>query len=141
MKKYIAYIVILAGAVAFVACDKEKDRVLYNGPDLVEFYPVSKTVTTAATPKADSIKFQLVGPQRSTPINVTFEIDPSSDAVATTDYTITTPTVTIPANSSVGWIKFSFNKVSTTKTLKVVLTGGDEIEASENFKTFTYTLK
>jgi hypothetical protein len=55
----------------------------------------------------DSIRVNLVGPQRSTPINVTFAIDPASTAVAGTHYAmITTGSVTIPANSSFGFIYF-----------------------------------
>jgi hypothetical protein len=55
----------------------------------------------------DSIRVNLVGPQLSTPITVNFAVDPSSTAVAGTHYAlITTSSVTIPANSSFGFIYF-----------------------------------
>lgn len=55
----------------------------------------------------DSIQVNLVGPQKTTPINVTFSIDPASTAVAGTHYAmITTNSVVIPANSSYGFIYF-----------------------------------
>jgi len=55
----------------------------------------------------DSIRVNLVGPQRATPVNVTFAIDPASTAVAGTHYSmITAGSVTIPANSSFGFIYF-----------------------------------
>jgi hypothetical protein len=55
----------------------------------------------------DSIRVNLVGPQKNTPIKVPFSIDPASTAVAGTHYAmITTNSLTIPANSSFGFIYF-----------------------------------
>lgn len=55
----------------------------------------------------DSIRVNLVGPQKNTSINVPFSIDPASTAVAGTHYAmITANSVTIPANSSFGFIYF-----------------------------------
>lgn len=78
----------------------------------------------------DSIRVNLVGPQRSTPINVTFAIDPASTAVAGTHYAlITTSSVTIPANSSFGYIYFEVIddniKPGEIWKLKFSLTGND----------------
>ena len=78
----------------------------------------------------DSIRVNLVGPQRSTPINVTFAIDPASTAVAGTHYAlITTGSVTIPANKSFGYIYFEVIddniKPGEIWKLKFSLTGND----------------
>lgn len=127
--------------VSFTGCVKDLTNTVYNGPDLVEFYPTSKTVTTTTAPRADSILVQLVGRQRNSPINVTFTVNSTSTALPA-EYSITTPSpVVIPANSSNVWIKFTLNKVSTRKTLLIDLTGGDNVSPSANFKTFTYTLQ
>jgi hypothetical protein len=133
-------IIFIAMAFIVAACEKEKAPTTYTGPDLVEFNPISKTVTTTTAPKRDSILVQLVGPLRASATKVNFEIDPTSTAVAA-DYQLLTPTVEIPANSSSTWVKFLLNKVTTTKTLKVNLTGGDNVQASANYKSFTYSLK
>jgi len=135
-------IVFAAIAFCMVACDKEKDPTIYNGPDVVEFLtPITRSITTAATPKNDSILVQLVGPLRTSATKVNFEVDASSTAVANTDYTILTPTVEIPAGALSTWIKFRFSKVSAAKTLKINLTGADNAKPSENYKSFTYSLK
>jgi hypothetical protein len=142
MKQVITNILIISSLVVIgiTACTKEK-IVTYDGPDLVEFAVTAKTVTTTATPKEDSILVQLVGKQRSTATAVTFQTDASSTAAAPTDYELLTTAPSIPANTSSAWIKFKFNKVATQKTLKLVLTGGDNLKASENFKTYVFTLK
>lgn len=147
MKKYFNYILILSGVIAFfTGCVKDLTGTVYKGPDLVEIYgtslPLAKTITTTTTPKLDSFLVQLVGKQRSTATNVTFVVDAASTAVATTDYVINTPSpVALPANTSSVWIKFLFNKVSSQKTLIINLTGGDNVQPSQNYKTFTFTLK
>jgi hypothetical protein len=147
MKKYFNYILILSVVIAFfTGCVKDLTGTVYTGPDLVEIYgtslPLAKTITTTTTPKLDSFLVQLVGKQRSTATNVTFVVDASSTAVVTTDYVINTPSpVVLPANASSVWIKFMFNKVSSQKTLIINLTGGDNVQPSQNYKTFTFTLK
>jgi hypothetical protein len=147
MKKYFNYIFILSVVlVFFIGCVKDLTGTVYNGPDFVEIYgtslPLAKTVTTTTTPKLDSFLVQLVGKQRSTATNVTFEVAATSTAVATTDYVINTPSpITLPANSSSMWVRFTFNKVSSQKTLIINLTGGDNLQPSQNYKTFTFTLK
>jgi hypothetical protein len=146
MKKHFNYILILTSVALFSGCVKDLTGTVYTGPDMVEIYgttlPLGKTVTTTTTPKLDSFLVQLVGKQRSSPTNVTFEVDAASTAAATTDYVITTPSpVVLRANSNSVWVKFTLNKVSSQKTLIVNLTGGDNVKPSQNYKTFTFTLK
>lgn len=142
MKQVIKNILFISTVVTagITACTKEKIT-QYEGPDLVEFTGAAKTVTTTATPKEDSILVQLVGRQRTAAINITFQADAGSTAVMPADYELLTPSPAIPANASSAWIKFKFYKVATQKTLKLVLTGGDNLKVSENFKTYVFTLK
>lgn len=140
--------------VCFIMASCQKDQMnevgtVYTGPDQVEFAhltgSLSRSITTATTPRYDSVKIQLVAPQRSTPTSVTFTVDASSTAVAGTDYVILQPssgtTATIDANSSIAWVKVQFNKVIAAKTLKLNLTGGDMVTVSENYKSIVFSLK
>ncbi len=146
---YIVGIVVFA-MMFFAGCVKDTTNTTYAGPDLVEFAnpnyiaplnPTAKTVATTTTPKNDSMFIQLVGPQRSTDTNVTFEVDAASTAVTGTDYTISTPSpVQVVANTSGSKVRLVINKVTTQKKLIINLTGGDRVTPSANFKTFTFTL-
>jgi hypothetical protein len=139
--------------VLLTSCVKDTTNTTYSGPDLVEFAnpnyiaplaATTRTVTvpTTTAPKTDSMYIQLVGKLRSTPTNVNFVVDPSSTAIAVTDYTITTPSpVIIPANNSGVKVRVSFNKPSITKTLIINITDGDGVTPSENYKIFTYNIK
>ena len=146
MKKFnklSCLIIATVTVLIFTGCVKDLTKTVYNGVDLVEFAnPISKSVTTTAAVKPDSILVQLVGKQRSIGTSVTYSINASSTAVAGTDYTVVTPSpVMIDANKSSVWIKFNLNKVTAPKTLIVNLTGGYLVVPSENYKTFTYSLK
>ncbi len=95
----------------------------------------------------DSIRVNLVGPQRTTPINVTFSIDPASTAVAGTHYAmITTNLVTIPANSSFGFIYFEVIDDNILPeeiwTLKFSLTENDaNATVSSKYGVFTRSIR
>lgn len=95
----------------------------------------------------DSIRVNLVGPQRTTPINVTFSIDPASTAVAGTHYAmITTNLVTIPANSSSGFIYFEVIDDNILPeeiwTLKFSLTENDaNATVSSKYGVFTRSIR
>ena len=145
MKKYNKILcgLILGMGLIFTSCVKDLTNVVYSGPDLIEFAPTKDRVfITTTAPKRDSVAIQLIGKQRSTPITITYTIDPASTAVAGTDYTILTPSpVVIDPNTSLVFVKFIFNKVSSTKTLILNLGSGDNVTLSENFKIFTYSLR
>jgi len=95
----------------------------------------------------DSIRVNLVGPQKSTPINVTFTIDPASTAVAGTHYSLlTTGSVTIPANKSFGYIYFEVidDKILPGESwkLKFSLTAADGgATISAKYGVFTRTIR
>jgi hypothetical protein len=98
----------------------------------------------------DSILVQLVGPQRSTPTSVAYTLDPTNTASEATNFVIigTRGTVTIPANSNTGYLVVQFlpaipSTAPTTLTVRlaITLTGAEGILPSENYKTFTYTIR
>ncbi|HRJ29977.1 MAG TPA: hypothetical protein PLV21_18160 [Cyclobacteriaceae bacterium] len=99
--------------------------------------------------KKDSIRINLVGRQRSTPITVNFAINAASTAVAGVHYNMVTAgtSVTIPANSSFGYIRFDVlaDNINPGEVwnLRFDLTGVDavDVKISENFKTFTRQLR
>lgn len=95
----------------------------------------------------DSIRVNLVGPQKSTPINVSFTIDATSTAVAGVHYDlVTTNTVVIPANSSYGYIYFNVldDNIEAGELWKVKfnLTAADGgATLSPSFSTFTRSIR
>ncbi len=136
--------------VTLSGCVKDTTNTTYTGPDLVEFAnpnyiapvnPITRTVATTTTPKNDSMYIQLVGAQRSTGTNVTFEVDATSTAVLGTDYSISTASpLEIAASTSGVKVRVVINKVTVQKKIIFNLTGGDKVTPSANFKTFTFTL-
>lgn len=149
MKKttYSFLVVLFVGVVSMTACTKDMTKTIYNGPDVVEFAnPATGALTRTLTVPtggtlADSILVQLVAPQRTTATNVNFTIDAAS-TILSSEYTVTSPSpVSIAASSSSTWVKFRFNKPPASRTLIVTLTGGDNVGASVNWRTFTYTIR
>jgi hypothetical protein len=121
---------------------------VYTGAPVIEFAHLAGTLnviyaTSRPAVFTDSVKIQLVGPQRTTPTTVTFEVDPSSTGVNGVDYTKLTHTgntAVIPANESFVWLKYRFTKPAAgSKTLKLNLLSGDNVGLSQNFKTITFT--
>lgn len=94
----------------------------------------------------DSIRVNLVGPQRGSATNVTFTVDATSTAVAGTHYNlITSGTVTIPANASYGFIYFEVidDNIAPGEIwkLKFNLTGGDGVTISSKYGVFTRSIR
>lgn len=157
--KAIYKIFMFVGLLAFVsACfDDPGTDLLLDGAAVIEIneattatgLDVSKSYNrvTDGLKIKDSIRVNLVGPQRSTPVNVTFTIDPASTAVAGTHYSlITTNSVTIPANASFGYIYFEVIDDSIlpgeTWKLKFNLTGNDaNATISSKYGVFTRTIR
>ncbi|WP_048919228.1 hypothetical protein [Rufibacter radiotolerans] len=102
------------------------------------------TTTTTAARTVDSVLVQLVGPHRSTPTEVTFEVIAGSTAVQGTDFTLdaanTGNKVVIPANSSFGYILLKpivgGSAAGTTKRVGFKLLDAGEVKASPNYDTF-----
>jgi hypothetical protein len=114
-------------------------------------YTIPATATTAERiirPRvADTVHVQLVGPQRSIATNVRFEIISGSTAVEGTHFTLepaNAKTVTIPANSSVGYLIVkpiaSGYTGTERKTVGFRLLGSDDASANPNYDTFYVTM-
>ncbi len=157
--KAIYKIFMFIGLLAFVAAcyDDPGTDILLDNVAVLEIneattatgLDVSKSynrVTNGQTIK-DSIRVNLVGPQRSTPLVVNFAIDATSTAVAGTHYNlITTNSVTIPANSSFGFIYFEVIDDNILPgeiwKLKFNLTGNDgNATISAKYGVFTRTIR
>lgn len=157
-------IYIILVAISVLSC-KKRD-LTYTGPTVVEFSnPVSGVNTKLAGQSIggisvvgdnpnipirgdrDSIIVQLVGAQRSQPVDINYTIVPGT-AVEGTDYEIigTRGTVTIPANSSAAAIRlrlFNTSTVSTNvKTVSFRISGTtvSEVGVSENYRTYALSI-
>jgi hypothetical protein len=173
MKKVLIYLFLAFLAVSFYGCFP-KDANTYSGPTMVEFKnhtfgvastvlnargivtaPASQTQTDSTryilinTRVVDTIYVQLVGAQQSSPIAVNFSVRATNTAIEGTHYNFTpngNRTVTIPANSSVGYLLInpianSIPVVGDTRVLAIDLVGGAGITASPNYNRFILTLK
>ena len=95
-------------------------------------------------PVPSNIRAQLIAAQRATPVNFTFEILPSSTAIANLHYTVSGNTGTIPANSSFGDLPIMIlpDNIEPGEVLRlnIRVTGGD-LGVTEAFGTVNYTIQ
>jgi hypothetical protein len=143
-------IILLFGVIAstvFASCEAELQT--YDGPTVVEFAPATASIKkgTTAAPGTYTAKVNLVGPQQGSDIVIDYEVDATATtAAAANSYAIegTAGKITIPANTSFGYVKLNVvpaNFPTTgSKTVKLVLKGNAAVPASENYKTFTLTI-
>lgn len=149
MKNILNYIfVVVLVSLGLTACKKEYQT--YKGPTVVEFSPAikSRSQGTVAAPGYDSVKVQLVGPQRAADLELAYTIDPTSTAVAGTHYNIpNSGKLVLPAHSSFGYIRVNLvpgsipnNQAANQKKLIFNLVGSQDVPASVNYKTYTLTI-
>lgn len=146
-------------AIVMVSCFEDPGTdFLFEG----SFLEINEATTTAGadvgkayerlnngSTKRDSIRINLAGSHRSTPITVNFTIDATSTAVAGVHYNLITTggSVTIPANESYAYVYFEVlpDNIEPGEVwkLKFNLTGSSQsdIELSENFKSFTRSIR
>ena len=143
--KYIKFLFLFTVVATFASCFPDNDKSL-DGPTVLEFKPIVKTVkVTAVAGSADGL-IQLVGPQQSTAITIPYTIDPTSTAIAGTHYTISSNgSIVISANSSLTTLPIAIIPGSVTATAGVRLiinlgegTGG--IKPNPNFSKYTLTI-
>jgi len=113
-----------------------------GGADVSKSYP---RVPGGPVTLKDSIRVNLVGPQRSSDTNVSFVVDPTSTAVVGTHYNmISTGSIVIPANKSFGFIYFNVRPQNINAgeiwKLKINLTAAD-VAISSLFNTFTRSIR
>ncbi|WP_266367582.1 hypothetical protein [Tellurirhabdus rosea] len=165
MVKQLKYILGLGVmALSLTSCFENPSN-LYEGPALVEFknpragfatQPTNNTANAIRTRTIrqaigrDSIAVQLVGPQRGVATEIPYTVAETSTAREGVNFNFvgTKGTVTIPANSSVGYLILQVlpaipatAPATQTVSLALTLTGTEEIKPSENYKTFTFTIR
>lgn len=133
MKKLLT---IFSIALLAFSCEEFSDGI-YSGPDQVAFAQTTASglyLEEVATGDndLDSLEVQLIGAQRSTETTVSFELDATANQAVEGvhfDFVTTGGTVTIPANSSSGYIYFNVlsDNFSITDNINLVvnLTSGD----------------
>jgi hypothetical protein len=166
MKKILLYGLSLFCLSICVSSCMPKDDLVYTGPSVIEFknhlqgriatsLPVGVISNGALTRSirvntrvTDTIFVQLVGPQLSVASVLPFTVNSTSTAVEGVHYNFNAAspkTVTIPANSSVGYVLVNPvpNSIVGTATFPLVidLVGTEQIKPSPNYKTFTLTLR
>lgn len=144
--KPLRFLLVLALlGLSITACDllEQRSRKYDGGPKL-EFFPLQETVDEGAG--TASVEIQLIGRQRDSDLSVSFTVDDSSTAVQGTHYNLPSTSATIPANSSeteVG-IEVLDNDIDdgdTNYELFLTLQDSEGVEAAENLKTHTLTIR
>ncbi|MFB6272975.1 MAG: Calx-beta domain-containing protein [Salinibacter sp.] len=131
--------------LALGACDALKmDSRKFDGDPKLEFAPTTETVNEGAGTVTTEI--QLIGKQRDSDLSVNFTVADSSTAVEGTHFSLSSTSATIPANSSqtevqVQVLDNSTNDGDTNYVLFLNLQDSQGVEAAENLKTFTLTIR
>ncbi len=174
MKRLVLYTFLLFSVGLTITSCFPEDENTYSGPTLIEFknhtLGITSTVLTArgivTSPASqvqndstryimqnvrtsDTIYVQMIGRQQPTATTVPFTVRASSDAVAGTHYNFdasnASNTVTIPANSSVGFliVKPVANSVAagTVKGLFIDLAKTGTFQPSPNYSKFKLYIK
>lgn len=145
MKSLNVVLVLALMGVSLSACDlfEQRDR-SYNDDPKLEFAPLTETVDEGAGTVTTNI--QLIGPQRDAALPVTFSVDDSSTAVEGTHYTLSSTNASIPADASGTEISIEVldnaaDDGETNYELFLSLQDSEGVEAAENLKTFTLTIR
>jgi hypothetical protein len=151
MKSLKSYINVTLVAVLFFAAAScglfDQDSRVYDGPDQVEFFPLSATVDDGAGTL--DVDVQLIGEQRSSDVDISYVVvDSLTDAVEGTHYTLNTPSpVTISANSSETQVEITVEDAGMASGEFAILTlalednSGANIKAAENLRFFELTIR
>ena len=143
--KYIKYLFLFVVITSVSACFPDNDKA-FDGPTVLEFKPIARTVkSTAAAGSADAL-VQLVGPQLGSNLTLAFNIDPASTAVRGTHYNLpASGSVVLAANTSSITIPVTLIPGSVTAPAGVRLilnldqaAGG--IQPNPNFRKYTLTI-
>lgn len=143
--KYIKYLFLFAVIVGFTACFPDNDK-KFDGPTVLEFKPILRTVKVSAPAGSADALIQLVGIQQGAAIAVPYTIDPTSTAVSGQHYTIAgSGSVSIPANSSSVTIPIAITPGSVTAAagVKLIINLGEAaggIKPNPNFNKYTLTI-
>ena len=143
--KYLKYLFLFTIVASFASCFPDNDK-LFDGPTVLEFKPILRTVKVTAAAGAANGLIQLVGPQRSEAITIPYSVDPASTAVAGTHYTLAPGgTITIAPNTSSISLPITITPGSVTATagVRLIINLGDasgDIKPNPNFSKYTLTI-
>lgn len=140
-------LILLVGLIPLVlaGCDSlEQDFRGFDDTPKLEFKPLTETVDEGAGTVTAEI--QLIGPQRSSDLAVNFSVDDSSTAQSGTHYSLGSTSATIPANSSATEVSVQvldndIDDGDTNYELFLSLEDSQGVEAAENLKTYTLTIR
>lgn len=143
--KYIKYLFLFVVITSISACFPENDKA-FDGPTVLEFKPIARTVRSNAVAGSADAFIQLVGPQLGASMALAFNIDPASTAISGTHYTLpASGTVNLAANTSSVSIPITLISGSVTAPAGVRLilnldqaAGG--IQPNPNFRKYTLTI-
>ncbi|HBD43015.1 MAG: DUF4843 domain-containing protein [Rhodothermaeota bacterium MED-G64] len=146
MKNLSLYLV--AFVLLFTSCDSLFDegdnKKVYDGPDLVGFFPLQQTIS-ASTTSGTTVEVQLIGEQKTSDLSISYGVHSSTTATSGTHYTLSGSSVTISANSSTADINVGVapGDLTAGQEVKLVLElqGGSGVEASENLKLATIYIR
>jgi len=145
----ISLALLLVASYFFFSCEKED--LTYQGPPVVEFpIPLDKYPEKVTDTTAHKIKVQLVAPHQSSAVTMNFKVIEEfiiatdtfrTTAVEGTHYTLPSMSVTIPANSSFGYIDINLLPTDNkNQDLCLELTNGS-VAASPNYKRYVIRIK
>jgi hypothetical protein len=143
--KYIKYLFLFTVIVSLTACFPDNDKA-FDGPTVLEFKPILKTVKVTAPAGSANALIQLVGLQQGSALTIPYTIDPTSTAVSGQHYTITgSGSVSIPPNSSSATIPIAITPGSVTAAagVKLIINLGEAaggIKPNPNFSKYTLTI-
>lgn len=143
--KYIKYLFLFVVITSVSACFPDNDQA-FDGPTVLEFKPIAKTVRANAVARSADALIQLVGPQLGSNLTLAFNINPASTAIRGTHYNVpASGTIDLPANSSSTTLPITLIPGSVTAPAGVRLiinldqaAGG--IQPNPNFRTYTLTI-
>lgn len=127
------------------ACDFfDQPDFTYDDDPQLEFFPLSETADEGEG--AISVRIQLIGPQRDDPLNVNFVIGEESTAEEGEQFALSNTSATIPAGESTTTVTIDvldndLDDSDTNYELFLVLQDSEGVEAAENLKTFTLTIR
>lgn len=145
MKSLRLILIVALVPLVLGACDAlERDDRSFDDDPKLEFKPLTETVDEGAGTVTTDI--QLIGPHRSSDLAVSFVVADSSTAQQGTHYNLGSTSGTIPANSSSTTVNIDVldNDVDdgdTNYELFLVLQDSEGVEAAENLKTYTLTIR
>ncbi len=143
---HIKLVMLVLLSVSMTGClndlFEEKDLTFNEDPQL-EFRPLSANVDEDEG--AVDFLIQLIGPQRSSALDVSFSVDATnSDAVSGTHYSLPATTATIAANSSSATVTVNFNGTGLDdgqqRVLVLTIDEGGAVRPAPNLRTLTITI-